>query len=134
MDPTAHIPKEHSSKYKFKLFIQKIAKVIWLLIILIILVQTILIVIKLFNNPPKERMCYDPWMCYDYCEISKQKKCVIPEKRDTSTIKRAWSLMLTGKRNIIEVLNEYQGYCACEISIKDETRTETFYKFYSDNN
>lgn len=134
IDPTTK-EKEYkiTTKVKFKRYLGKLTTTIWYLIILFIVVQVGLIGYKMLAGQPNERMCFDRWSCFDYCELAKQKVCVVPDQKDTGDAKHAWNLLLTGKRNIIEILNDNQAYCGCEITVDEETRIETFYKFYSDN-
>jgi len=134
IDPTTK-EKDYAitSKVKFKRHLDKLTTTIWYIIILIIAIQVVLIAVKMFNGKPHERMCFDRWSCFNYCEQAKQKICVVPEQKDAGDAKFTWNLLLTGKRNLLEVLNENQAYCACEITEKEQTRTETFYKFYSEN-
>ncbi|MFA6098412.1 MAG: hypothetical protein WCV50_00755 [Patescibacteria group bacterium] len=133
MDPTIHNPKKISTKARLNLIFEKIVRAFWIIIIIFVVAQTGLILTKIFSKQPHERMCWDETICFNYCELAKQKRCVIPENKGTLTAQQSWELLLTGKRNIIEILNDGQKYCACAIESKEETNLETFYRYYFEN-
>ncbi len=132
MDPTIGKQHESGKKYKFKIWLDKITRIIWYVFVTVIIIQIVLIGYKMLAPAGQERMCWEPSMCFNYCELAKQKRCIEPEKHDT-TLNESWALLLTGKRNIVELLNDGQKYCGCELGTKDETRIETFYQYYTDN-
>ncbi len=133
IDPTVHRPEELSKKYRFKVFIEKCIRIVWFIVIAFIIFEIILIAVKSLNKPPHERTCWDASMCFNYCEFAKQKRCLLPENKESLSAGQSWLLLITGKRTIIELLDDSQKYCACEIQNGDKTRTETFYKFYLEN-
>ncbi|MDD5040406.1 MAG: hypothetical protein PHY34_04635 [Patescibacteria group bacterium] len=106
--------------------------ILWLVVIFIV-VQVIFIAAKMMAHRPNERMCWDASMCMTYCDFSKEGVCLRPESYDTDTISQSLKLFATGKRNVIEVFNPQQGYCACQSTEGKEKRTDVFYKFYSEN-
>lgn len=115
------------------MFFEKLFKLVWYLIILFIIIESFLIVTKIFAKNPKERMCFDYTNCYEYCATFSGAKCLVPEKKDTENNGQLWQLILTGRRNILEVLNPDQGYCACEDNSGGKNRIEVFYDYYSAN-
>jgi hypothetical protein len=139
IDPT--IPKQHQkesdsmpAKNRWYYFYKKLRRIIWLGIIIIIGVQCIFIGIKLTSSRPDERMCLEDSMCFNYCGLPDKSVCLSPAALDTHNTKEAIKLLLTGKRNIIEVLNPGQKYCACERVVGKEKMFDVFYRFYADNN
>lgn len=114
MDPTIPHQRKRTFKNKLKNVIEKITKLIWTILLIAIAVEVIMIVAGLFAKPPNERMCWDRWTCFNYCEQAKQKICVVPENLQLYPGTEAWKQLLTGKRNLFEILNDNQKYCACE--------------------
>ncbi len=134
VDPTAHKPKGFLRTYRLKNVINKILRVIWYVVLACILFQVVLFGIRILHTPPSERPCWDRWMCFNYCATGKQKVCLLPPDATTPTIQQSWHLIMTGKRTVIEVLHDNQRYCACQVLTgDDETRTETFYKYYTEH-
>ena len=122
-----------STKRKIYAFFDKIVKVIWIIIITALTVEAVLIVFKFTTSIPQERTCIDYTNCFNYCGTFSGAQCLVPQQKDTNNKAAAWRLLLTGKRNILEVLNPNQGYCACEYQTGDGSRLDTFYQFYSEN-
>ena len=138
IDPT--IPKQHQKssntmpmKNRKYHFFKRLRRIIWLVIIIMVAVQCIFIGIKLVSQRPNERMCWDDSMCFNYCILPARSVCLNPGALDTNNTKEALKLLITGKRNIIEVLNHAQKYCACERDNGKEKMFDVFYKFYSEN-
>jgi hypothetical protein len=121
-----------SAVSRIKKFFNYLLRAIWFGIIIFLVVQGIFIGVKIFAKQPNERMCWDPGMCFNYCYNLKQAVCLVPDRLDTENYDEAFKLLLTGKRNIIEVLNVQQGYCACKYA-NGEKRTDVFYRFYWEN-
>lgn len=126
-------PYQPSRKRKVLIVIEKLTKLIWYLIIIFILIQSFLIIAKFFAKNPAERMCFDNSNCYEYCASFSGAKCVVPDKKDTDGKSVFNTLLLTGKRNILEFLNPDQGYCACEDNSNGKSRIEVFYDYYENN-
>lgn len=127
-------PYQPSKKRKITIFFERFFKLIWYLIIIFVLIESVLIVAKIFAKNPNERLCFDNTNCYEYCASFSGAKCMIPEKLDTDNKSVVYKLLLTGKRNILEILNPDQGYCACEDNSSGKSRIEVFYDYYSENN
>lgn len=133
MDPTIKKIHESGTKYKFKIWLNKVTRTFWYVLLTVVLIQAGLIAYKLVAPAPHERMCWDESICFNYCELAKQKRCIEPDRHDANTLNEKWALFLIGKRNIVEILSEHQSYCACDISVGEETRLETSYQYYWDN-
>lgn len=127
-------PYQPSKKRKITLFFERLFKFIWYLIILFIIIESLLIVSKLFSKNPKERMCFDYTNCYEYCASFSGAVCVTPDKKDTDDKTLVYKLLFTGQRNLLEILNPDQGYCACQDNSGGKNRIEVFYDYYSANN
>lgn len=112
-------------------FFSRLTKIIWWLFVLAIVVEGGLIVLKMLADKPHERLCFDAAGCYEYCATFSGAQCAVPDQKDTADPRAAWRLLLTGKRTILEILNENQGYCACVYQTGETNRIETFYQFYS---
>lgn len=134
MDPTHtdhHIESNKPTfKRKWSNFTSKLSKWIGILIIIFIVVEGIFITAKLLANRPNERMCWEDSMCGGYCIQGIRNICLQPESTDTENLSDSLKLLFTAKRNIIEVFNKNQGYCACEYTKGEEKRLEVFYNFY----
>jgi hypothetical protein len=136
-DPTVlkrnrQAPPSPKALSRVRNFFDKLIRAVWYAIIIFLVVQGIFIGVKIFAKQPNERMCWDVGMCFNYCYNLKQSICLVPDRLDTENYDEAFKLLLTGKRNIVEVLNVQQGYCACQYG-NGEKRTDTFYRFYSEN-
>ncbi|MDP2685051.1 MAG: hypothetical protein Q8P20_08525 [bacterium] len=127
-------PYQPSQKRKITIFFEKLFKIIWYLIIAFIVIESLLIAAKFFSKNPNERLCFDNTSCYEYCASFSGAQCLVPEKLDTDDKSAVYGLLLTGKRNILEILNPDQGYCACEDNSNGKNRIEVFYDYYTENN
>lgn len=128
-----HKPRQLTPKQRRYHFSGRIKRWLSLTILIFIIVEGIFIGIKVLSNRPNERMCWDNSMCFTYCYVGYQGICQQPPAYDTAKTVDALKLFFTGKRNIIEVLNKKQEYCACEITEGKERNIETFYNFYVQN-
>lgn len=121
-----------SIKRKLYNFSNKIKKLIYAIIIIVIIIEGFLIAKKLFAGIPDLRMCWDKSSCTGYCATESQKQCInlIPaENRDNEY---NVSLLLKGKITIIEFYNKNQEYCYCG-KVEGEAIFESLYDFYIDN-
>ena len=133
-DPTSKSKiTKFSARIHWHVFFEKILRIVWFLIIAFVIIETVHFGFKLLAKKPAERICYDTYTCFNYCEYAKEKVCILPEKKESLTAKQSLMLLVTGRRNIIELLNDQQGYCGCQTEFKGETNWETFYKFYWEN-
>jgi len=136
MDPTiikhhrGEEPEKPPVKSRLYRFVNKIVRIIFFCIIIFIVVEGILVGVKLLSHRPNERMCWDKSMCFDYCYNLAYAICLPPDAVDTENPKDAFRLLYMGKRNIVEVLNPNQGYCACQYTVGEENKLNEFYHFY----
>lgn len=127
-------PYQPSKKRQITIFFERLTKIIWWLIIIFIITESLLIVAKFFSKNPSERMCFDNTGCYEYCASFSGAKCMVPKERDADDKSLIFKLLISGKRNLLEILNPDQGYCACEDNSNGKNRIEVFYDYYSENN
>lgn len=134
-DPTTKSKiKKFGWRVNYTVFTEKLFRIVWFVIIAFIIIQTILFSYKMFGaKRPAERICWDRSTCFDYCTFAKQNACLLPDNKTTFDTKESLILLITGRRTIVEILDDQQKYCACEIEDKGKTRLETFYKFYLEN-
>ncbi len=145
MSPHNHIsgktsdkPHSHEELYRpsvkrgIYIFFSRLMKTLWWLFVAAIVIEIVLTAMKMNESRPQERLCFDASGCYEYCASFSGAQCTAPEFKDTAQSSDAWHLLLTGKRTLIEVLNENQGYCSCTYQVGGENRIETFYQFYAD--
>lgn len=129
-----HQPRQLSSKQRRYHIFGRIKRWLWLAIIIFIVVEGIFIGTKILADRPNERMCWDNSMCFTYCWVGYEGTCMQPPAYDTAKPADAIKLLFTGKRNIVEVLNKKQEYCACLTTSNDmKQQLQTFYDFYVQN-
>lgn len=124
-----YVPSKKRGVYTF---FNRILRLIWWLFVAFIVSQVVLVIIKSSASKPHERMCFDAAGCFEYCATFSGARCMAPEHKDTARSSDAWRLLLTGKRTLLEIYNENQGYCSCTYQTGNTFQTETFYKFYAD--
>lgn len=133
-DPTSKSKVQSFNKRaKLSFTIDKILRIIGFVIVGLLIFQIITLGVKILAKKPAERICWDESMCFNYCELAKQKICIVPPQEESLNLKETLILLITGRRNIIEILNKKQAYCGCNVEIQGETRQETFYRFYWQN-
>jgi hypothetical protein len=121
-----------SVKTKLYNFSEKIKKLIYAIIIIIVVVEGFLIVKKLFGKVPDLRMCWDRSTCTGYCATESQKQCINLVPLENRENEYNFNLLLKGKITIIEFFNKDQEYCYCG-EIQGEAIFESFYDFYIEN-
>ncbi len=119
-------------KNKFR-FIALTVKIVLILILLFILIQTVLFLKSYFSRYPDERICWSDNMCKNYCLYDWQPTCVVSESPIITDRAEQFKYVITGKKNVLEAYNPNQKYCVCNDTSPEKKSREQLYDFYQKN-